>query len=441
MKLPYITAPQNKRSKLLAKNVAASFILKGWSAIVVLSMVPLTLKMLGIYQNGVWLTISSILIWVDLLDIGLSNGLRNMVAQFVAQGEKEKVKETVASAFFMLTIIMIPAILISAVLIWSLNIYNILGVDVEKVHSLELIIFTAFVLTASSFVLKATGTFFMGLQLPAFNHLFVAIGQTLSLILTFTAYIAGIRSLFVVVLINTAAPLITWMITVPYTFHVKYPEYRPTLKHISLKMSRSLCSVGFQFFTIQICGVILFLSSNIIISKLLSPAEVTPYQVAYRYFNIAFIVFSTICMPFWNATTDAYTRGDKQWIHKSSRLLDCITLGLLVVILLMLILSKFVYSIWIGNNVEMPWELSVSVACYVSVLTISQRYSFILNGLNILKIQIIFTVFAAVIFLPLAYYVCETYKTVTSLAWVMCLVNTPGLIANAWKYHKVVINR
>ena len=50
------------RTTLLVKNVLASSLVKGWSAVVVLLMVPLTLNCLGTYQNGVWLTISSIFI-------------------------------------------------------------------------------------------------------------------------------------------------------------------------------------------------------------------------------------------------------------------------------------------------------------------------------------------------------------------------------------------
>ena len=63
-----------KRSSRLQKNILVSFIAKGWSAIIVLLMVPITLKCLGEYNNGVWLTISSVMLWIDNLDIGLGYG-------------------------------------------------------------------------------------------------------------------------------------------------------------------------------------------------------------------------------------------------------------------------------------------------------------------------------------------------------------------------------
>ena len=41
------TTNSNKRTSLLQKNIIASFLIKGWSALVVLLMVPATLHCLG----------------------------------------------------------------------------------------------------------------------------------------------------------------------------------------------------------------------------------------------------------------------------------------------------------------------------------------------------------------------------------------------------------
>ena len=42
----------SRRSRYLLVNITASFVVKGWAALVVLLMVPLTLDCLGTYQNG-----------------------------------------------------------------------------------------------------------------------------------------------------------------------------------------------------------------------------------------------------------------------------------------------------------------------------------------------------------------------------------------------------
>ncbi len=427
----------DKRSALLINNVIASFAIKGWSAVIVLLMVPLTLKILGVYNNGVWLTISSILIWIDLMDIGLGNGLRNAVSHFVAIGDGESVKKAVSSTFFMLAVIVIPFLLILYTVIWYFDMYQTLGIDAQKTHDLNTILTIALTLSSTTFILKATGSFYMGLQLPAVNNLIVCIGHTLALLLTFVLYLLESHSLLMVVFINTASLLLTWAVSIPYTFRKKYPQYCPSFRHINLKLAHSLCSTGIQFFVIQICGVLLFLTTNILISKWFSPAEVTPYQVAYRYFNIAFVVFSTICIPFWNATTDAYSKKDYLWIRLASHKLNRVIVGIFIMLTVMVLLSEWVYTIWIGDEVHIPFSLSLSTAVYIFILCLSQRFSYILNGLNELKIQLVFIIAATIVFYPLAWYVCKTVGTVTSLICVMCLVNIPGLLANAWKYYQL----
>ena len=59
------------RTSLINKNIFFSFLIKGWSGLVQLLIVPVTIFCLGNYENGIWMTISSILLWIDSLDIGL----------------------------------------------------------------------------------------------------------------------------------------------------------------------------------------------------------------------------------------------------------------------------------------------------------------------------------------------------------------------------------
>ena len=428
----------DKRSSLLIKNVILSFVIKGWSAVIVLLMVPLTLKMLGIYSNGVWLTISSVMIWMDLMDFGLGNGLRNAVASYIAANDIQKVREAVSATFIILIGIAIPLLLILYATIWFLDIYNIFGVDRFKIDDFDTILTIAVTLISGTFILKATGNFYMGLQLPAVNNLIICIGQTSVFLLTLAAYLLGSHSLITVAIISTGAPLCIWIISMLYTFRFRYPQFSPATAFFNIYIARDLFTKGFQFFVIQICGVVLFMSTNIIISKIFSPAEVTPYQIAYRYFNLVLVAFTTICMPFWNATTDAYARNDIQWIRRTERKLNMLMVYGFLALVIMVLLSNYVYSIWVGNKVNIPIHLSASIALYFFILIVSLRYSVILNGLNILRIQLSFIVPATIVFLPLAWFVCNTWGTVTSLVLTMCLVNTPGLIANAWKYYQLI---
>lgn len=428
----------SRRSSLLQKNILASFLIKGWSALIVLLLVPATLHCLGEYKNGIWLTISSLLLWIDNMDIGLGNGLRNKIAEYMAHGEHERTRSLISSTFALLTCIIIPILLILLLLIAISDPYTVFNAAPSKVAHLDQVLMVTVTLVCTSFIFKLIGNFYMGMQLPAVSNLLVALGQTLVLIGTYIVLYSGSHSMMLIALVNTGAPLFVYLLAYPYTFFYKYPHLRPSFKLINFKEARAVINMGVQFFIMQISGVILFMTSNLLISKLFTPALVTPYQITYRYFSILLVAFTVICMPFWNATTDAYERGDIQWIRHATRKLRLMIIGIIACMVLMVILSPWVYSIWIGDSVTIDIRMSIVMASYIFILIYSMRYSYFINGIGKLRLQLIFTTAAAVIFIPLAYLTTQYTHSIIWFMIVMCLVNIPGLIVNRIQFSKLI---
>ncbi|MBQ9204153.1 MAG: MATE family efflux transporter [Prevotella sp.] len=431
------TTSQNRTSRL-RKNIMASFVIKAWSAVVVFLMVPVTLHCLGEYNNGVWLTISSIMLWIDNMDIGLGNGLRNKLAVYLAHGETLRARSLISSTFTMLTYIIVPTLLILVLLIMAADNYSLLNIDPSRASGLNQVLVVTAILVSTSFIFKLTGNFYMGMQLPAVSNLLIALGQTLALIGTWLVYISGSHSLLHIAIVNTASPLLVYLAAFPYTFWYRYPHLRPSVSLINMREAKAVISVGVQFFVMQLSGIVLFATSNILISKMFSPAMVTPYQIAYRYFSIMLVVFTVICMPYWNATTDAYERGDIAWIRNATKKLRLMTIGFAVCMVIMVVLSDMVYTLWIGDDIHIDIRMSIAVAAYVFILIYSMRYSYFINGIGTLRLQLIFTTTAAIVFIPLAY--CATYWS-HNIIWflaVMCMVNIPGLIVNRIQFYKLI---
>lgn len=427
----------NSRTSLLIKNVIASFVVKGWAAVVVLLMVPLTLKCLGAYQNGVWLTISSLLVWIDQMDIGLGNGLRNQLATCMAHGESEKARSIVSSTMAMLAVIMLPILIAVCILIWFGDVYSWLNVNPNIIPELRLALLTAVVLVCMTFVLKFIGNVYMGMQLPSVSNLFVAAGQTLAMILTWGLYLCGNATFILVVAINTAAPLVIYLLAYPYTFFKKFSFLRPSLKFIDIHSVMSLGSVGIKFFWLQVASLLQFMTSNILISRFFSPEMVTPYQITYRYMSIMMAVFSVVCMPFWNATTDAYERGDMEWIRKASSKLHIFMLLIALALVVMTLVSPFVYSLWIGEDCYVPFGMTAMMAIYVFQLIFSMRYSYFLNGVGALRMQLYLTI-SAIIFIPAAWAASTLTHNIMWFLAVMLICNMPGIICNVIQFNKIL---
>ena len=428
----------SKRSSLLQKNILASFIIKGWSAVIVLLMVPATLHCLGEYKNGIWLTISSLLLWIDNMDIGLGNGLRNKIAEYMAHGERERTRSLVSSTFAMLSCIIIPVMLVLLLLIAVGDPYQVFNAAPAKVPHLDQVLMVTVILVCTSFVFKLIGNFYMGLQLPAVSNLLIALGQTLALIGTYIVLWSGSHSLMLIALVNTLSPLLVYLLAYPYTFFYKYPQLRPSFRLIDFKEAKAVINMGVQFFIMQISSVVLFMTSNILISNLFSPEMVTPYQITYRYFSILLVVFTVICMPFWNATTDAYQRNDMEWIRQAASKLRLMTIGILLCLIVMVALSDIVYAIWIDRQTVIDIRMSIVMAAYIFILIYSMRYSYFINGIGTLRLQLIFTATAAIVFIPLAYLATWWTHDIIWFMVVMCLVNIPGLIVNRIQFYKLI---
>lgn len=430
------------RTALLKKNVLASFFIKAWSAVVVFLLAPVTLLCLDQYVNGVWMTISTMLVWIDTMDIGLGNGLRNKLAEYIAKGDEEKARQATSTTFFALLMIIVPIAVLLVVLVTLNDVGTLLNVDATRVDDLTSAVIAALILFCGTFVFKFIGNVYMAFQLPAVNNAIIAAGQTLTLLLTFVAYWMGWHSLFAIAVINTASPLLVWLVSYPVTFCMRYPELMPSVSAFRCDMVRELYSLGIQFFIIQVSGIILFMSTNLLISRWFSPEMVTPYNLAYRYFGIILVVFTVVCMPFWSATTDAYQRGDMQWIKNANRRMNIIMTAITALILLMLVLSPPVYYLWINywqdSNVEIPLVMSALVAAYVFTLVLSMRYSYFLNGIGVLRLQLVMTLCAALTFVPMAWLAVRLTDSIYALLVVMCIVNVPGLVVNVVQFGKIL---
>lgn len=304
----------DKRTALVKKNIALSFVIKAWSCVFQFLVVPLSLLSLTSYEYGLWLTINSILMGIDSIDVGFGNGLRNKLAEALAQEDMEKARQQVSSAFFMLIITILPVVLLLSIFIFNVDSYKLLNVSQGFVCNLDSILFVSLLVMGVTFIFKFIGNVYQGLQFPAVNNLLVVIGQTISLIGLFILSKLGNGNLFTVALIFTLSPLFTYLVAYPITFFKKYRHLAPSISYFRWQSFRELFSLGVIFFIIQVSGLLLFMSSNVIITKILTPEAVTPYQIAYRYFTALYMVFIIITTPLWNATTDAYTRGDWKWI-------------------------------------------------------------------------------------------------------------------------------
>lgn len=391
------------RGRRLKINVVTAFALKGMSILMSLFIVPLTLSYLTQYEYGVWLTLNSILLWINYFDVGLGNGLRNKLTEAIAENDLEKGCSYVSTTFFLLGLIVAVVIILFSVINHFLDWNAILNTTERPIENINSIVFIVFVFCCFSFMMKIIGTIYVANQQPMVNDAIGFAGQLFSLLFIYLLVKFTQSNLMYIAICYSGVPVLVYLLFYPYTFKFKYKYLSPSFKMINLEYTKALGGMGIQFFILQIACLILYSTSNLIITQWFGAEEVTPYNIAYRYMSIATMAFSIIVNPLWSAITDAFVRKEFLWIKKSVSTMTKIW-GLFILLLLFLILvSQFVFKIWLGGEVHISYSLLWILAIFVGVDLWNKIYSSFSCGVGHLKVQISSAIVEAVLFLPLAF--------------------------------------
>lgn len=411
----------NDRSAKVLTNIFGSIFIKGGSILASFVIVPLTLSYLTQYEYGVWLTLSSIVHWLDYFDVGLANGLRNKLAECIAKKDYLKGRKYVSTAYFLLIVISIVfslfVVLINHYIDWN----SLLNTVSNPINNLESIILFVSILTAFQFVMKTIGTIYAANQEPMFGGLFSLLGQILSIMIIFILTRTTDGSLFYVAITFSVSPILVYFISYPIAFK-RYAKIRPSLGLIDLKLSTDIIGLGLKFFFIQVCFLVLFQSSNFIISNLFSPNEVTPYNIAYKYMNILPMIFVIIVSPLWTAITDAYVQGDISWIKSSIRKMVYVWLVGVLLSVIFVAVSSLIIKVWIGPAVEIPKTYFFALCVFVIVDMWNKIFSSYSNGVGRLKPQMYATLIEAMLFIPLSFFLAKLLGVV-GVAWALSIVS------------------
>ncbi len=401
--------------------------LRGVSILVSFLLVPLTLGYLNPVRYGIWLTLTSVVNWVNVLDIGLGTGLRNKFAEAIARGEDELARSYVSTSYAFIGLIALAAVivfwLINPMLQWAKILNTPLDMESE-LASLAGIVFTFFCLRL---VFGLVGTMLIADQRPAMNSLVEVATNVVSLIVVYVLTKTIESSLFwlglMISLITAAVPFVAnfWF------FNAKYKKYRPSLRYVKLKYVRELMSLGVQFFVIQMASIVIFSSSNIIITQFFGPSEVTPFNIAFKYYGVASLAFLMVLAPFWSAYTDASVKDDKAWIERTNRKLKSFWLLLVAAVVLMTVFADEVYSFWVGNEVHVPFSMSVSMAVYVLIIAWSSIFAYFINSTGKLRLQLWVAVGVALANIALAILLAKNLELRgTGVVLATCIALLPG---------------
>jgi O-antigen/teichoic acid export membrane protein len=392
----------HERSVRARKNIFRSIVLKGGSVAITLVMIPLTIRYVNSTQYGIWLTLSSLITWAALFDMGLGNGLKNKLAQAIALNEPEKGRAYISSTYAIMSVI---GLLMFAVF-YFVNPYikwtSILNVPDDGSGYLNKIVLIIFGFFCFQFVVQLINTVLAANQEPAKTAQLNLVGQVLSLlaILILMKLVPG--SLTWLVMVMAGVPLLVMLGGSMLIFKGDYRLLAPAISVVNLKSAKQMLGVGSTFFIIQICALVMYESDNIVITQLFGPREVTTFNIAYKLFSVVLMFFVVVITPFWSAFTEAYTKNEYEWIKNTLTKINKLWLGLSLCTVALTALSPWLYDVWVGKSISVPLSLSIAMCIYIITLIWQAIHVQFLNGIGKIKLQLYLGIATSVINIPLS---------------------------------------
>ncbi|HEY5535408.1 MAG TPA: oligosaccharide flippase family protein [Ignavibacteria bacterium] len=392
----------HERSVKAKKNILALIIIKGGSIAVSLLLVPMTLNYVNPTRYGIWITLSSIIAWFSFFDIGFGNGLKNKFAECIAKGQHEIARIYVSTTYAILSILIILVLLAFFLINPFINWTKILNTSSDMAGELSILALIVFVFFCLQFVLQLITTVMTAKQEPAKASLLNLLGSVFSLLIIFVLTKTTSGNLIYLASALGITPILVLAFSSIWFFKFQYRNYSPAIKYVKFSYARNLMSLGIKFFIIQIGAVVFYQTDNIVVTQLFGPKEVTTFNIAYKLFSVLIMFFFIIITPLWSAFTDAYTSSDFQWIIITFKKVKKVWYLLILLTILLLFTSTFIFKLWIGESIEVPFSLSVALSFYVIVNSWQAIYIHFLNGIGKIHIQLYLVIVFSILNIPIA---------------------------------------
>ncbi len=412
----------SQRTVTIKKNILWSFLIKGISILTSFLLVPLTLGYVSSEIYGVWLTISSILHWMSYMDVGFTLGLKNRLAEALANNDNERGRGLVSTTYFMMIVIFVPFSILLIVASPFINWCDILNVSQQYADTICITIQILSLFLSLQMIVNVFVAVVAAHQKTALSSLFQVIGQVCSLIIIACLSKFVEPSLVNLTFAYSLMPIVIVAIASVYFFRGPMKNISPKWKAVDKHYIRDLWNLGVKFFIIQIQMIVLYQSTNLLITHIDGPEAVTQYNVAYKLLNIITMLYMIILGPLWPAFTDAYTKKDFNWMKNIYRKMTYIFLALCVVIVLVTVLSPVIYKVWVGDKVFVPFILTALIALYTLLHSWDSLQVMLINGVGTVKIQSYVVLVGIILHIPLSLFLGR-YIGILGVVVSMCVIN------------------
>jgi len=360
--------------------------------------IPIVVRYLGPEQFGVWITISTTLALIVLLDLGIANAMTNFISEAYTLDDKDLASRYASTGFWVMVLIAVGLGVIGASL-WPFvhwgQLFHLSGESNDRLisHSVA----AAYVVFIVGLPAGLASKFLSGYQEVRTANIFLAAGAlaNLAAVIVITQLHGGLIWL---VLGSSGALVVTNLCCLGWLWIRHKPWLTPTFRRWHSASVRRMMQNGSEFFILQLAGLVVYNSDNVIIAHYLGPAQVTPYSITWKLVGYAAALQAIIAPALWPAYAEAYLRKDLAWMRRTLRLVMMATMGVAILGSAFFVLwGKTLIRLWAGATSIPSQTLIVLMCVWILICTYCSNISGVLMATGKTKMQAWLSVVAAVL--------------------------------------------
>jgi O-antigen/teichoic acid export membrane protein len=311
------TTPEGRSSeryRRAALTTVTSMVARGVGIFTGLAWIHLSLSYLGKARYGLWMTMDSLINWMNLADLGLARGMQNHLSEANGQDDPELAGRyvstglaTMAGAALLIAVVATPVVFMVS---WSdaLNVKDpALAGETRHVVEAVLVIFLV------GFPLSLVPTIYAAYQRGYVASLFAIAGSVASLgaLLAATHFELSLPWL---ILALGGTTIFTTLVNFGYGLR-SMPWLRPRLALVTRNALRALAGTSIALFVFQIGALLVNETQSLIIARRLGLSLVTDWSVFMRVYLLPAMFLQMIDAPLIPAFREAYVRGEHDWLR------------------------------------------------------------------------------------------------------------------------------
>ncbi len=385
------------------KGAVTGFFGKGSNLIVSAVTVSLTARYLGSEGFGLWTAISSAIAMFFVFDIGIASTLTNLISDSFAAGDKDSAAESFATALWLVVTVSFVLGLAGWVLWPHIDWQGLFHVhDPVLARQTSAAIAAAYAVFLVALPAGLMPKLLGGYQEVHAANFFNAAGNLLSL----GALVVVIRfhaSLPVLVAAYAGAIPVSNLVAMAWVAFIHEPWLKPWPGRFRSRLVGRIFHSGTQFFIIQIAGLVVFNSDNLVISHFMSPVAVLPYNVTWRLSSYITAVPVLVIPALWPALAEAFAKRDISWMRGAYARTRRITLAVLTVgTAVMMFAGRPIIRLWAGPAAVPSFSLLALMSVWMFIFAVTLNQSCLLGATGRVKKQAAFSLLAAVVNLALS---------------------------------------